>query len=228
MKFNKCFDYVELDVETLPNGVRHYISPTGERLPSVTTILSATKDMTQLHEWRKRIGDEKADREVKEAQGVGNLMHKHVEDHILGVERTRKSNFVHSLAYDMAENIINRGLIFCDEIWGVEIPVYFPGAYAGRSDLIGVYKGKPAIMDHKNSKKMKKREWLEDYRLQGCAYALAHNELYNTNINQVVLFMSARDLSYETFVFEGLDFHNGADEWIKRLEQYFEMQEKIK
>lgn len=226
MLLKEKFDYIELNDETLPNGVRHYVTPDGERLASVTTILSATKDMTILNAWRERVGEETANREVREAVNVGKLMHTNVERYILGMDRERKSNIVHALAYDMAENIINRGLVFCDEIWGVEIPLWYPSAYAGRSDLIGVWKGKPSIMDHKNSKKIKKREWLDDYLLQGCAYALAHNQLFDTDIKQVVIFMSARDLSYETFVFEGLEFHNGVDQWIRRLEQYFELKEK--
>ena len=220
------FDYIDLDSVTHKDGRRHYITPDGQKLDSVTTILSATKDMTGLNEWRQRVGNERADREVKEAIGVGKLMHDHIEKHILGVERKRKSNLVHSLAYDMAENIINRGLVHCDEIWGVEVALYFPHAYAGRSDLIGVWKGKPSIMDHKNAKKIKKREWLEDYFLQGVAYATAHNELYDTNINQVTIFMSSRDLSYETFILEGNEFHDYCDMWIRRLEQHFESKEK--
>lgn len=226
MLINEKFDYIEIQDETLPCGTRYYNTPDGERLPSVTTVLSATKDMATLDAWRQRVGHERANREVKEATNVGKLMHENVERHILGMERKRKSNVVHSLAYDMAENIINRGLVFCDEVWGVEIPLWYPGAYAGRSDLIGVWKGQPSIMDHKNSKKIKKREWLEDYFIQLCAYSLCHNRLFDTDIKQGVIFMSARDLSYETFVLEGNEFHDCCDKWIRRLEQYFEALEK--
>ena len=226
MLLKEQFEYIELDSVTHENGSRYYITPDGEHLSSVTTILSATKDMTGLDAWRKRVGNETADREVREAVNVGKLMHDNVERHILGLDRKRKSNIVHALAYDMAENIINRGLVFCDEIWGVEIPLWFPSAYAGRSDLIGVWKGKPSIMDHKNSKKIKKREWLDDYFMQGCAYAMAHNQLFDTDIKQVVIFMSARDLAYETFVLEGNEFYDYCDKWIGRLEQFFESQQK--
>ena len=125
----------------------------------------------------------------------------------------------------MAANVINRGLDKVDEVWGVEIPLYFPQAYAGRSDLIGVYQGQPAIMDFKNSKKIKKREWIEDYFMQGAAYALAHNELYETKIRQVVIFMASRDMKYETFVVEGEEFDHFAAEWINRLAQYMEAAE---
>lgn len=226
MKIVDKFPYTELDSVTSDDGKRYYISPEGHHLDSVTTILSATKDMTVLTAWRERIGDKEADRQVKEAQNVGNLLHNNVERYILGMERKRKSNMIHSLAYDMAENIINQGLVFCDEVWGVEIPLYFPSAYAGRSDLIGVWKGQPCIMDHKNSKKIKKREWLDDYFTQLAAYALAHNEMFGTKIRQGVIFMSARDLAYETFVLEGNEFDKYTDKWIARLEQYFEIQQK--
>ena len=103
--------------------------------------------------------------------------------------------------------------------------MYFPQAYAGRSDLIGVYQGQPAIMDFKNAKKIKKREWIEDYFMQGAAYALAHNELYETKIRQVVIFMASRDMKYETFVVEDEEFDYYAAAWIDRLAQYMDAAE---
>lgn len=213
------FEYPEYESITLEDGSRKYSTPTG-LLDSVTTILSATKDKEALINWRKRIGDEEADRQVKHATSVGNLLHKHMEDYVQGFERNNGSNFIHKLARQMADNIINRGLIHVDEIWGIEIPLYYPHAYAGRSDLVGVYKGSPAIMDYKNSKKIKKKEWIDDYFMQGCAYSLAHNELYGTDIRQVVIFMSARDLTFECFRIEGKEFDEYMDKWISRLEMF--------
>ena len=214
------FDYPEMDAMTI-DGKRRYLTPTGH-LASVTTILSATKDMTGLDAWRKRIGDEEADKQIRDAINVGNLLHENLERYVLGMEAKKGNNLIHILARQMAENVINRGLVYVDEVWGVETPLYFPHAYAGRTDLIGVYKGKPAIIDFKNSKKIKKREWIEDYFLQGSAYATAHNEVYGTNINQVVILMASRDLSFETFVIEGDEFHKYTDMWIERLGQFLE------
>lgn len=224
MKINECFDYPELESVTHESGSRYYVSPDGDRLHSVTTILSATKDMTGLDAWRERIGNERADREVKEAINVGNLLHDELEKHMLGLERNKGGNYIRQLARQMADNVINRGLVHVDEVWGIEVPLYFPHAYAGRTDLVGVYKGKPAIMDFKNAKKIKKREWIEDYFLQTAAYSLCHNELYGTNIQQCVIFMASRDLAFETFVIEGNEFHEHVQKWIDRLGQYLEKQ----
>ena len=224
IQINEKFAYVEFDAFTSDDGVRHYATPDGHHLPSVTTILSATKDMSGLDAWRERIGNEQADKEVRDAINVGNLLHEYLERHILGMEQQTGGNLIHQMVRQMAANVINRGLDKVDEIWGVEIPLYFPQAYAGRSDLIGVYQGKPAIMDFKNSKKIKKREWIEDYFMQGCAYSLCHNELYETNIRQVVIFMASRDMKFETFVVEGDEFDHYANMWIERFAQYLEMQ----
>lgn len=226
MILNERYDYIDLNSETQKNGKRHYISPDGQRLSSVTTILSATKDMTVLDAWRKRIGNEAADRQVKEAVNVGNLLHSELEKHILGMDRMKGSNLIRKLARKMADNVIEQGLVHVNEVWGVEVPLYFPHAYAGRSDLIGEYKGIPSIMDFKNSKKIKKREWIEDYLLQGTAYALAHNELFETNIRQVVIFMASRDLDYKTFILEGNEFDQHCDMWIDRLEQFYAAREE--
>lgn len=221
MILNERYDYIDLTSETQKNGKRHYVSPDGQRLSSVTTILNATKDTTFLKAWRDRIGDAAADRQVKEAINVGNLLHSELEKHILGMDRMKGGNLIRKLARKMADNVIEQGLAHVTEVWGVEVSLYFPYAYAGRSDLIGEYKGVPSIMDFKNSKKIKKREWVEDYFLQGVAYSLCHNELFDTNIRQVVIFMASRDLDYKTFILEGDEFDQHCEMWIERLEQFY-------
>ncbi len=222
MNIIKKYEYLDFDnIDNPDTGKRVYACPDGTYLPSVTTILSATKDMTFLDQWRKRIGDEEADRQVKEGTTIGTLMHESIEQHIMGTERKTKGNLVHRKARLLADRIITRGLSRVDEVWGVEIPLYFTGAYAGRTDLVGQFDGIPSIMDHKNSKKMKKDEWVEDYYYQGCAYCLAHNEMYDSNIRQVVLFMASReDNDYKTFILNGDKFDDYTDKWIRKLEDF--------
>lgn len=227
MIINERFDYTDLKSETASTGKRHYVSPTGEKLASVTTILSATKDMTFLNEWRKRIGDAEADRQVKEATSVGNLLHDELEKYVLGLERNTGGNLIRKMARRMADMVIEEGLSKVTEVWGVEVPLYFPSAYAGRSDLIGEFEGVPSIIDFKNSKKIKKREWVEDYLMQLSAYALAHNEVYGTNIRQGIIMMASRDFKYKTFIIEGDEFTHYANMWTDRVEQYFQMQEDV-
>lgn len=227
MKIVKRYDYADFNnIDDPETGKRVYACPDGTFLPSVTTILDATADKTFLIAWRKRIGDEEADRQVKEAIAVGNMMHASVEQYILGEERKVKGNLVHKTARRLADRIIKHGLSRVDEAWGVEIPLYFPGAYAGRTDLIGVFDGEPAVMDHKNSKKIKKDEWVEDYKMQLCAYGLAHNQVYNTKIRQGVIFMASRDEDYKTYVIKGDEYDDYTDKWIRKLENFLLDQEE--
>jgi CRISPR/Cas system-associated exonuclease Cas4 (RecB family) len=93
--------------------------------------------------------------------------------------------------------------------------------YAGTSDAIGVYEGEDAIIDFKTSKKIKKREWIEDYFMQGCAYALAHNEMMGTEIRKVVILMVDREGKFAEFTIKGEEFDEYCDKWAQRLADYF-------
>ncbi len=200
---------------------RVYVTPDGDKLPSVTTILSSTKDMTHLIEWRKRVGVENAKRITTEAAGVGTAMHANLERFICGIDRQPGNNQVHVKANDMASVIIENGLKDVDEVWAMEQSLYFPGLYSGTTDLCGVYKGKPAIMDHKQTKKPKKAEWVEDYYLQLVAYAMAHNEVYGTDIKSGIIFMCSRDLQYQQFEVTEETFPKYQDMWLNKVEEYY-------
>lgn len=218
------FNYVKINRIDTPEG-RRYATPDGEKLPSVTTILDATKSEESkkaLNEWRKRMGPVKAQQITTEAAGRGTRMHKWIEDYIktgeLGVPG---SNPYSQQSHKMAQSIITQGLINCNEYWGTEVPLYFPKVYAGTTDLVGVHNGEPAIMDHKQSNKLKKREWIEDYFVQLAAYATAHNEVHGTNIRKGVIFMCTADNIYQEFIIEGAEFDSWVDKWFKRVEQYY-------
>ena len=200
---------------------RVYLTPDGEKLPSVTTILSSTKDMTHLNEWKKRVGEENARRITTEAAGIGTAMHANLERFLCGMERQPGNNVVHVQANKMAEVIIQNGLKNVDEVWAMEQSLYFPGLYSGTTDLCGVFNGKPAIMDHKQTNKPKKEEWVEDYKLQLVAYALAHNEVYGTDIKTGVVFMCSRDLQYQQFEVTEETFPKYRDMWLDKVEEYY-------
>ena len=204
---------------------RRYLSPDGEKLPSVTTILEATKSEESkqaLNEWRKRVGFAKAKEITAEAAGRGTRMHKFIEDYIkTGVVSDPGSNPYSKQSHGMAEAIIQHGLSKCNEFWGTEVSLYFPKVYAGTTDLVGMHDGSPAIMDHKQTNKLKKREWIEDYFVQLVAYALAHNELYQTNIRKGVIFMCTADTIYQEFILEGSEFDNYTNKWYSKLESYY-------
>ena len=200
---------------------RVYQTPDGERLPSVTTILSATKDMTALNEWRKRVGHEKAQQITTEAAGVGTAMHANLERFLIGEQRQPGNNPVHVQANKMADVIIENGLSNMSEIWAMEQSLYFPGLYSGTTDGIGVFNGEPCVFDHKQTNKPKKAEWLDDYYMQLCAYILAHNEVYGTNIRRGVVFMCSRDLQYQQFDLLPENFNMWQDRWLDKVAEYY-------
>jgi genome maintenance exonuclease 1 len=222
--FVERFQYKNCKQITDPvTGKRVYQTPDGERLPSVTTILGATKDMTALNEWRKRIGQEKAAQITREAAGVGTAMHANLERFIIGEQRQPGNNPVHVQANAMANVIIENGLSKLSEVWALEQSVYFPGLYSGTTDGIGVFDGAPAVFDHKQTNKPKKEEWIDDYKIQLVAYALAHNEVYGTDIRRGVVFMCSRDLQYQQFDLLPQDFNKYQDIWLTKVQEYYDM-----
>jgi len=224
MALTNKYNYVQLKRETI-DGSRKYVTPDGYKVPSVTTILDATKSEESkqaLQNWRKRVGVQKAQEITTEAAGRGTRMHKWLEDYIktdkLGIPG---SNPYSVQSHRMAENIIYQGLSKCNEYWGTEVSLYFPQVYAGTTDLVGVHDGDEAIMDHKQTNKPKKREWIDDYFIQTAAYANAHNEVWGTKIRKGVIFMCSADFIYQEFIVEGAEFDKYTDLWFRKLEEYY-------
>lgn len=218
------FNYVNINKETI-NGERRYSTPDGEKLPSVTTILDATKSEESkkaLHQWRNRVGHKQAQAITTEASSRGTRMHKFLEDYVLtGTLNTPGSNPYSKQSHQMAQSIIFQGLSNCSDFFGTEVPLYFPKVYAGTTDLVGMHKGQLAIMDFKQTNKVKKREWIEDYFAQLTAYAEAHNEVHGTKIQKGVIFMCSADYVYQEFIIEGTEFDTYSNRWWKRVEQYY-------
>ena len=200
---------------------RVYLTPDGESLPSVTTILSATKDMKALNEWKKRVGESKAKEITTEAAGIGTAMHANLERFVVGEQRQPGNHPVQVQAHKMADVIIENGLSKVNEVWAMEQSLYFPGLYSGTTDLVGVHEDEPAVMDYKQTNKPKKAEWVEDYYMQLMAYILAHNEVYGTDIRKGVIFMCSRDFQYQQFTLEPKDFNMWQDRWLNKVEEYY-------
>jgi genome maintenance exonuclease 1 len=215
------YDYKPLTRNTSDDGMRFYTCPkTGVYLPSVTTILDHTSDKSFLVEWKKNVGEANAERIRDEAAALGTLLHKHMECYIEGVDRPKGNNLIRRLATRQADIIIEKGLCKVPEAFGFEVPLYYPGAYAGTTDLAGIHEKSEAIMDYKNSRKMKKKEYIDNYFCQCAAYALAHNDSFGTNIQKIVIFMVSRDMEFKEFVVEGNEFYHYCDMWLNRLDQY--------
>ena len=214
------YEYPNLKRIQTPKG-RQYTDDIGEPVPSVTTILSDTGDKTALIAWRKRVGEQEANRISQESAGLGTKVHNALEKHILGEDVSFGNNHISVMAESMTNQMLNNGLNKVDELYGVEVGLIAQGLYAGTSDAIGMYEGEEAIIDFKTAKKIKKREWIEDYFLQGCAYALAHNEMFESNIKKVVILMVDRESNFAEFIIEGEEFDRYCDKWANRLADYY-------
>jgi genome maintenance exonuclease 1 len=228
------YNYAPLNRETI-DGKRHYCLPDGSKVPSVTTILDKTKPAEAreaLANWKKAVGEKRAQEITTEAANRGTRMHAYLEQYVLTTDlKPLPGNPYAHPSWFMAAEVILKGLQHVDEFWGTEVPLYYSGLYAGTTDLIGTWKGQPAIMDFKQSNKVKKKEYIGDYFLQLAAYAAAHNEMHGTTIDTGVILMAVQpklqaDGTYSTpeyleFVIEGDEFAHWADEWMKRVELYY-------
>ena len=216
----KKFKYVTLQRQDLPEGRRYIYGE--QKLPSVTTILSATKENKEaLDAWVARVGQEEADRVKNEAARVGTYLHEVIERMVAYRDLPRPTNWEMCKGYEMGYKIINTYFRNVDEIWGSEVSLYYPEKYAGTTDLVGLYRGKPHIIDFKQSNKPKKRQWIEDYFCQLAAYALAHDHLHGTNIDNAVVLMAVRsDGSTAEFSTAGREFQGYKDMWMRRVDAF--------
>ena len=226
MKWNKRFEYPKSQ-RSLIQGKRHYdIGQT--KLPSVTTILSATQSKEKqksLADWKARMGGQQADRIRDIAAIRGTAMHKYLECYIDGSGHKDLTS-VGKEAEPMAKKIIESGLGDLGEVWGQEVTLYYPGLYAGATDIVGIYDGKPAIIDFKQTNKPKKREWIDDYFCQLGAYCMAHNYIYGTKIQSGVILMCSKDLLFQKFEVEGKEFVKYQHDFLRRVDQYYSIEEE--
>ena len=230
------FNYVACDRTTV-DGKRHYCLPDGSRVPSVTTILDKTKPEEKrmaLENWRKRVGEHQAQKISTEAANRGTRMHAYLEHYVkTGDMKELPGNPFAQPSWYMAAQVILEGFEQIDEVWGVEVPVYYSGLYAGTTDSVGVHAGEPSILDYKQTNKPKKREWIDDYFIQLTAYAQAHNHMHGTNIQKGVILMCQQPVEmapgifntpvYQEFILEGTEFQRYADIWNQRVEQYYQL-----
>ena len=201
---------------------RHY-DIGSSKLPSVTTILSATQSdekRASLEAWKNKVGGIEAERIKNTAANRGTAMHSYLEMHING-ENLLDLTIEGLAARSMAQTIIDKGLIELQEIWGNEVVLYYPELYAGQTDLCGVYQGRDSIIDFKQSNKPKKDEWIEDYKLQLAAYATAHDCVYGTKIEQGVILMCTPDNFFQRFIINGAQFREYKWKWLDKVDHYY-------
>ena len=211
--------YNYADLKRQDGAVRLYLTPDGESLPSVTTVLSKTKDKSGLDRWRKRVGEKTAEKIIADSSRIGTALHLFIE-HYVNEHAYKDLTEIGVQAEKMAQVIIDEGLKDINEVWGSEVHLYLPGKYAGTTDMVGLYKGRPAIIDFKQTNKPKKREWIQDYLMQLAAYAHAHNHLFNTEIDQGVILMCSRNFIFQRFELTGENFTRALDSFMKKLDLY--------
>jgi len=223
MKWNKQFIYPKT-VRSSVDGVRKY-SIGQEKLPSVTTIISSTQDASKtdsLNKWKARVGEVEAERIKNTAATRGTAMHTYLEHYIKGGKVLDLTD-VGREARSMGQTIIDKGFPDLEEVWGVECTLFYPGLYAGQTDLCGVYQGRESIIDFKQSNKPKRAEWIEDYKLQLVAYATAHDQVYGTSIEQGVILMCTPDNFFQRFIVNGSEFREWKWKWLQRVDQYYNL-----
>ena len=158
---------------------------------------------------------------------MGTVVHSMLENHIKVKETTTKSNIIYKRAEKLADIVIEQGFKNFNEVWGTEVSLFYPDLYAGTTDCVGVWKNKQTIIDFKTTKKPKKREWVDDYFLQGVAYALAHNSLYDTHIENIVIMMITWDGEnaglYQEYVINENEFEYYAEKWGEIVSEYYDL-----
>lgn len=221
MMLKQKFQYLPLKRIQTPEG-RMYTADGHDPVPSVTTVLDKTSDKTALLEWRKRVGEAEAQRISTESANLGTRVHTAMEKYIGGEPwDSFGSNLIHQQAKKMSMSMIRNGLDRVDEVWGLETGLICDGLYAGTADCIGLYDQRPTIIDFKTAKKIKKKEWITDYFLQGVFYAEAHNSMYKTDISQVAILMVDREANFQNFVIKDSEYEYYRDIAMQRLAKYY-------
>ena len=220
MKKNTKYNYVRGSRST-DHGSRTY-QVSGFNLPSVTTILNRTKDQSFLKKWKDRVGHEEAERIKNHSSKRGTSMHKFIEKHIQGTGYEDLTE-IGVQAKPMAKKIIEVGLSYVSQYYGSEVTLYYPGLYAGTTDLVCRHNDIDTIIDFKQSNRPKAEEWIEDYYLQIAAYAMAHDYVHRSNIQQGIIMVCTPDLYYQEFKFSGTTLRSWKHKFLKRLDAYYEL-----
>ena len=154
IKYESPYEYGNFSSEDRKEG--RFYDCNGTKLPSVTTILSATKkDKESLTRWIERVGEEEANRIRDEAAARGSHVHHILEKQIMHGDLWdyRPDSGEEKRAYKMACKIMDEGFPRISQVYGCEVSLYNPDKYAGRADVVGVFEGEPAIMDFKQTNK---------------------------------------------------------------------------
>lgn len=200
----------ELNTKNI-DGKRHYVTPEGNEFISITTLLGHFNKKS-IQEWRKRVGEEEANRISNEASSNGTRMHTALELHLDGKNnKDYLQTKEEQIQFDRIKHHLEENL---QETWYQEVPLYSNRLkVAGRVDLIGLYKNKPTIIDFKTSRKTKKKEWIHDYFMQATFYAMSFYELTEYPIKDLAILISVN--KGKSFQY----FEEKTENWMRPLYQ---------
>ena len=206
------------------HGTRTY-DVNGIKLPSVTTILSRTKDQRFLKEWKAKVGEKKAEEIKNLSSKRGTLMHKYLEHYVLGKGYEDLTDLGQATK-KMAEKVIEVGLTPVSEYFGSEVTLYYPGLYAGATDLVCMHNDMETIVDFKQANRPKREEWIDDYKLQVAAYAMAHDHVHGSNIRQAVIMVCTPDLYFQEFRIQDQQLREWKHRFLVRLDMFYNMRQQ--
>ena len=219
MKLTKA-KYKYPEIQRVQNEFgRFYIDSQGQAVPSVTNVLSSTSDQSSLDEWKRRVGNEEAERILQESTSIGSNVHNALENYLQDKkwEIADDGSYISKTSILILESFIKNLLSDINEVWGLEAGLILDGLYAGTADCIGIFNGQESLIDFKTAKKIKPKEWIEDYFLQCAAYANAHNVIYNTKIKQIVILMVDRNQEFKKYIVNDREFDHYTNKWKQRL-----------
>ena len=192
-----------------------------KKIPSVTTILSATQSEEKkrsLDAWRARVGYQEAQAITNQAATRGTEMHYVIENYINQIgylNLSKEGAQSRMMAHRIVENLEGLKIIY-----GSEVNLAYEDQWAGSTDLVGLYNGEPTIIDFKQSNSFKKREYVEDYHYQIAAYALAHKKNYGP-ITKGLIAICTKDLVFQKFELDEKILKEYEAKWFSRVEKYY-------
>ena len=210
------------------NGKRFYEHlETKDIYPSITSVLSI-RDKKGLHEWRQKVGEDVANHVMIQAANRGTAVHNMVEDYLNNVDLDQVEKYQKQFIPRMMFNVLKKEcLLGINNIRLQEAQMYSSDyTVAGRCDCIADYDGVPSIIDFKTSTKEKNEDWIENYFIQGSAYAEMYKEHFDEEINQVVILVVTEEGTTQVFKKNKNDYLPKLKEAVEKFYEWVEKNEK--
>ena len=221
MKFN----FIDIDKSVLPTakgkrkGKYRFYDINGTNYPSVTSVLGVKKKV-ELQQWRDRIGENVANWEMGRAARRGTATHNLIESYLKGEKLEERSVLPLGLFKLMKPYVAQINNIHCLET----ILCSHKYKLAGQVDCIAEYNGKLSVIDFKTANKERKEEWIDNYFMQCTAYALMYEELYNAEINDIVVIIGGEDGSIAVYKKDKKDYITKLEEVVEDFYKMFELE----